>query len=211
MDEKDKLIEKEFRNWAKTGRMNHSLRSKTAALQIKKYRKRLISSIRPKKGDKIIDLGSGLGNFLFDLETKHPNKLELFGVDITGSLISESRKRAKKFKNIKFFKVGIDKIKFKENTFDYAFSMRSLHHFYRLVTMLKKIRKILKNGGKFTLFDWCRDLKEVEEWERHFKKTKKSHCKFFTSGEIKNLLERTGFKKIGVYKKDNYMIVTAYK
>lgn len=213
MGRKDELIKKEFENWSNPRCISHNGRAKAKMLLLRSYRKLLISNCKAKKGDKIIDLGSGLGDLVFDLEQKYPGKLELVGVDITRPLIRQSQKRAKKFKNknIKFVQAAIDKMEFKENTFDYAFCMRSLHHFYRPVTMLRRVRHILKNCGKIVIFDWCRDFREVEQWDIHYKKIKKSHYKFFTLDEIKNLLKGAGFKRISGHKKDNYMIVTARK
>lgn len=212
METKDKFIEEDFKNWLKNGCMGPNTSHKKIR-QITKQRKKLISTFRPKHGDKIVDLGSGLGDFIFDLEKKYPNRLEFVGVDLTNRLIIESQRRAKRFKNknIRFVRAGIDKMKLRRNTYDYAFSIRSFHHFYRPVTMLRKIRVIMNNGGKFTILDWCRDFKEVSVWDKHFRKTKKSHYMFFTLKETKRLLKKAKFRNISGCKKDRVMIVTAYK
>lgn len=175
------------------------------------YRNSLINLLDLKYGDKILDIGCGTGDFLIELDNKYKGKLRLTGIDVTPHFIEIAKGRTKQRRNIKVLNMSLNQLKFKNNTFHYIFAMRVLHHIKKPVKIINRIRKVLKKGGIFVVFDWCRDYDVVKAWDVRCKKKEASHQKFYTSHEAKELLENSGLSVTAVIKKNYYMILLCKK
>lgn len=91
---------------------------------------------------KIIELGSGTGNFLSLLEKKGFHNL--YGVDLSGKSISIAKKKCH---SAKFIKTSADSTGLKSSVFDVAVFMSSLHHLPDHKKAIIEVRRILKNKG----------------------------------------------------------------
>ena len=78
----------------------------------------------------------------------------------------------------------IDK-KFNKNSFDAILIIHTFHHMMDVSNILSKAGQVLKLGGKIYL----------EEYERNYGE-KLDNCPWFSSGKIKSMLKKAGFKSI---------------
>src|SRR3989344_7270142 len=81
----------------------------------------VLSFLKKVKGKKIIDIGCGSGIYTRILKKKGA---KVVGIDISQTLFEIAKKEVK---NVEFYKAGIYKLPFKNNTFDSAISALMLH------------------------------------------------------------------------------------
>lgn len=156
---------------------------------------------KPQKGQKILEIGCGDGEF-----TKRLVKLNLqvIATDITPKVIEKGKKGLKR-NNLKFLLDNAEKMRFSNNCFDIVCGISILHHINPNKT-LKEIYRVLKPGGQlfFTepnLFNphiyaglhigWLRKKMEFSPDETAL-----------IRWNISRLLKKIGFQKINVINYD---------
>ncbi len=99
-------------------------------------------------GKRLMDLGCGTG---FILEIAKPYFKELYGVDITPSMlkIAEDKFKNVKGKTMKVILANSDEVPFGDKHFDVVTANGFLHHLPDLYPTFKEAYRILKNGGVF--------------------------------------------------------------
>lgn len=99
-------------------------------------------------GKRLMDLGCGTG---FILEIAKPYFKELYGIDITPSMlkIAEDKFKNVKGKTMKVILANSDKVPFGDKHFDVVTANGFLHHLPNLYPTFKEAYRILKNGGVF--------------------------------------------------------------
>lgn len=143
-----KLIERDWNWWAYFWRVIHRQTIKGIDKWDRNVVKFIIKVLDCKRGDKILDLGSGSGEHTRLFAKKG---IKCVGVEIAPSLVSHARKKAKK-ENVKVEYIIQDmrKIDYKEE-FDYCIIISGTFGFfsdYQNLRFLNKIRKALKPEGK---------------------------------------------------------------
>jgi SAM-dependent methyltransferase len=198
---RDIVIQREFSKWPKSygkvGPPGIKIKKDFSKIHIKRQQM-AIKNLDVKKGQKIIDVACGVGKSLPILSKKVGIDGEVVGIDITRGMIDESRKRTKQLKNVILKKCGVDKIPFKAGSFDGVICTNAFHHFYKPVTMLREIKRIMKKGGKIVIIDMSRDTKKAIALDTKLRDKEKGHHKFFSSKEIYGLFKRVGFYKIKI-------------
>lgn len=111
------------------GKQINSLFSKLDKSNLKKY----------KKKGKILDLGCGAGNFLFEMKKQN---FETFGVDISTRACNIAEK-----KGIKVFNKDLKSCHFPDNFFDIVTLWHVFEHLHNPDFTLKEIYRILKIDG----------------------------------------------------------------
>lgn len=182
------------------------LLSNVGDMSLKRRARKIIESINPKKGEKIIDLGCGTGYYLF-LLSNLGIKLNLTGFDYDKKAIREAYDFFHD-KKIKFVTGDLHKITFKGNSFDKAVVSEVLEHVENDEKVLKEVYRILKPNGALVIsvpginypFFWD----PINFILQHFFKThiKKGffsgfwsgHLRMYSLEEIKQKFERVGFK-----------------
>lgn len=113
-------------------------------------------------GDKVLDLGCGSGQLLLLIAQNFPD-IEFVGIDLSENMLLEAEKiqKTKNIHNVKFVKADMTQLseKFGLNTFDVVISTDALHHLPEvsyLYQTLKEVKKVLKNDGRFSFFDFDR-------------------------------------------------------
>ena len=204
-------IEKEFSAWAEDyGKIKYSFWEGDLSEQHKEDQNKAIEMLKPEKGDKILDVGCGVGLASIKLASIiYPGTA--YGIDITKEMVSESQKNAKRLdvENVRFEKASVLELPFKNDKFDGSITTHAAHHFYKPVEMLSEIRRVLKQGSRFVLIDTCGSSKLIQEFEERLKKEEKAHHKFFKLSEAKKLLKDADFKEIEGYRKNHTMYLSA--
>lgn len=108
-----------------------------------------------KKGDVVIDLGSGAGNdaFIARFETGETGKV--IGVDFTPAMIEKARANADAmgFNNVQFLEGDIEKMPLTSNLADVIVSNCVLNLVPNKEAVIKEIFRVLKPGGHFSISD----------------------------------------------------------
>jgi len=155
-----------------------------------------------KKGDVIIDLGSGAGNDCFIARSETGETGKVIGIDFTPAMIAKARANAEKlgFNNVEFRQGDIENMPVTANMADVVVSNCVLNLVPNKFAVLQEVFRVLKPGGHFSISDIVLEgelpaaLKEAAEMY--------AGC---VSGAVQKkvyleLIEATGFKKITIQK-----------
>lgn len=144
------------------------------------------------------DLGCGPGQtarFLKNLGVK------VSGLDVSEKILEQARKRSP---DIHFRKGDILELEFEDNSVAAALAFYSIVHFDcdQAARAFQEISRVLKPGGKF-LLAYHAGSKTVHLTEFSGKKIDLDFT-FFTDDFVKECLNRCGFNKIEIIKRDPY-------
>jgi len=110
---------------------------------------------RIKKGDVVIDLGSGAGNDVFIARSETGETGKVIGIDFTEAMIEKARGNAEKlgFLNVEFRQGDIERMPVSSNTADVIVSNCVLNLVPNKDGVFKEINRVLKPGGHFSISD----------------------------------------------------------
>jgi len=161
-----------------------------------------------KKGDVVIDLGSGAGNDAFIARHETGEKGKVIGIDFTPAMIERARinNEVRGFNNVEFRQGDIEKMPVTANTADVIISNCVLNLVPSKDAVIKEIYRVLKPGGHFSISDIVLEgelPKEIKEAAEMY-----AGC---VAGAIQKkvyleLIEANGFKNITV-QKDKAIII----
>lgn len=108
-----------------------------------------------RKGDVVIDLGSGAGNDCFVARHETGETGKVIGIDFTEAMITKARANAEKlgFHNVEFRFGDIDDMPVSENMADVVVSNCVLNLVPDKQKVISEIYRVLKPGGHFSISD----------------------------------------------------------
>lgn len=123
-----------------------------------------------KKGDTVVDLGSGAGFDAFLAAKKVGNTGKVIGIDMTEEMIKKAKENAKKYgyKNTDFVLGDIEKIPLEDNSADKIISNCVINLATDKDKVFSESFRILKKGGRMFVSDIVL-LKELTEEQRNDK------------------------------------------
>ncbi|WP_423148962.1 arsenite methyltransferase [Rubrolithibacter danxiaensis] len=155
-----------------------------------------------RKGDLVIDLGSGAGNDCFIARAETGDAGKVIGIDFTEAMINKARENAEKlgFNNVEFRQGDIEKMPVTANTADVIVSNCVLNLVPDKENVFKEIFRVLKTGGHFSISDIV--------LSGHLPKNIREAAEMYAgcvSGAIKKeeyleIIKRTGFTSISIQK-----------
>ncbi len=154
--------------------------------------KKLVFSLLETKKGISLDLGCGTGNYTLELKNKG---FEVFGLDISKQMLKIAKKKRK---DLFLIRGDAYLLPFKDNTFDLVLSITLFEFIKEPEKVIKEIYRVLKPGGELiigtmnarSLWFLFKRLKSL------FRETAYRYARFYTVSELKNLLEKEGFKKV---------------
>lgn len=108
-----------------------------------------------KKGDTVIDLGSGAGNDCFIARHETGETGKVIGIDFTPAMIERARANAevRGFNNVEFRQGDIEMMPVSANVADVVVSNCVLNLVPNKDAVMKEIYRVLKPGGHFSISD----------------------------------------------------------
>ncbi len=108
-----------------------------------------------KKGDTVVDLGSGAGNDCFIALSETGPTGSVIGIDMTEAMIEKARENVKKLgvNNVKFILGDIEAVPLEENTADVVVSNCVFNLVPDKKAAFEETYRILKKGGHFSISD----------------------------------------------------------
>lgn len=99
-----------------------------------------------KNNVKILDVGTGNGNFVKIITALSDNYSEIIGIDLIEGAIEGCNKNFED-ERINFFRMDAMKMEFEDNSFDFVCLSNSLHHLEDISKILSEMERVLKPNG----------------------------------------------------------------
>jgi SAM-dependent methyltransferase len=108
-----------------------------------------------KKGDVVIDLGSGAGNDAFIARNETGETGKVMGIDFTPAMVEKARQNAEKlgFNNVEFRQGDIEHMPVSDNIADVIVSNCVLNLVPNKQAVIQEIFRVLKPGAHFSISD----------------------------------------------------------
>lgn len=155
-----------------------------------------------KKGDTVVDLGSGAGNDAFVARSIVGETGKVIGIDFTEKMIEKARANAAtlNFKNVEFRQGDIENMPLAGNIADVVVSNCVLNLIPDKLQAFKETFRVLKTGGHFSVSD----IVLVGELPEALRKNAEMYAGCVSGAiqkeEYLNIIAQTGFKNIQVQK-----------
>ncbi len=159
--------------------------------------KQLVDFFQDKKVKKVLDVGTGSGNFLAVLKSACPDA-DITGIDPNSESLKEA---SEKFPEVQLKKMSAENIELPENYFDVTSISMALHHLSDVEGALKEIQQVTKPKGWIIVSELFSDnlnsAQEVHKMYHHFgskidRVLGVSHNESFKKDDILKAVENCG-------------------
>ena len=142
-----------------------------------------------KKGDVVVDLGSGAGNDCFVARAKTGETGKVIGIDFTPAMIEKARANTEKlgFNNVEFRQGDIEDMPLTSNKADVVVSNCVLNLVPNKHKVFSEIYRVLKPGGHFSISDIVLNGELPDKW--------KEVAELY-AGCVSGAIQRTGYLAI---------------
>ena len=149
--EKTKLVQKVFSDVAS----NYDLMNDVMSFGAHRlWKKIFIDLVNPLKDDIIIDVGSGSGDLVLEIQNKNfDTKIDV--VDLNEEMLKEGKKRIKRG-NFNFYLQNAENLNFESNTYDKYLISFCLRNITNIDQALKEAFRVLKPGGKYYCMEFSK-------------------------------------------------------
>ncbi|MFZ0389941.1 MAG: methyltransferase domain-containing protein [Calditrichia bacterium] len=160
--------------------------------------------------DTILDIGCGTGWLLRQMKKNNP-LISGIGVDISTKMINVAQAEAlqERLDGLSFISADWEKLNMSDlldiigdKSLSHITCSSVFHYFGDAESALIKIYNVLNPGGQFLLLDRAKDGSALTQlWDLLHRFFIKDQVKFYTSGELIEMLKRTGFCDLKIKKK----------
>lgn len=161
-----------------------------------------------KKGDRVLDLGSGAGNDVFVARTIVGEHGHVTGLDFTDEMLEKANLNNNKlgFKNVDFVKGEIEDIPLDNDSYDVIISNCVLNLVPDKVKAFSEIARVLKPGGHFCVSD----IVLTGPLPQKLSDAAIMYAGCVSGAEMKvdyiNIIKASGFKNISILKEKEILI-----
>src|SRR4030095_8893313 len=161
-----------------------------------------------KKGDTVIDLGSGAGNDAFIARHEVGETGTVIGIDFTPAMIERARKNAEArgFNNVEFRQGEIENMPVTSNKADVIVSNCVLNLVPNKHKAFSEIYRVLKPGGHFSISDIVLEGELPEKWKKIAELYAGCISGAIQKKEYLTIIEEAGFTNIRLQKEKNIEI-----
>ena len=161
-----------------------------------------------KKGDLVIDLGSGAGNDAFIARHETGETGKVIGVDFTPAMIEKARKNAEArgFNNVEFRQGDIEELPVTSNKADVIVSNCVLNLVPNKHKVFSEIYRVLKPGGHFSISDIVLEGELPAKWKQIAELYAGCVSGAIQKKEYLSIIDEAGFKNRTLQKEKNIII-----
>ena len=149
--EKTQLVQKVFSDVAK----NYDLMNDVMSFGAHRlWKKAFIEIVNPSYNDRIIDVGSGSGDLVIEIQKKYLNtKIDI--IDLNKEMLKEGKKRVKKG-NVHFYQQNAENLSFADNKYDKYLISFCLRNVTNIDKSFREAFRVLKPGGKYYCLEFSK-------------------------------------------------------
>ena len=161
-----------------------------------------------KKGDIVIDLGSGAGNDAFIARHETGETGKVIGIDFTPAMIAKARRNAEArgFNNVEFRQGDIEDMPVTSNKADVIVSNCVLNLVPNKHKVFSEIYRVLKPGGHFSISDIVLEGELPEKWKKVAELYAGCVSGAIQKKEYLSIIEEAGFKNITLQKEKKIIL-----
>ena len=160
------------------------------------------------KQGRLLDIGTGPGRLLYEINKRNP-KIDLYGLDISKSMLFVAQQYLQNIKNVDLRVGNIVKTEYQTNFFDCIVSSGSFYCWDKPIEGLNEIFRILKQGKTAYIFESTGDYDQklfgsrLKENIKGFNIVRKIISEYFLKKQLKmtykinefnDILKKTDFK-----------------
>jgi SAM-dependent methyltransferase len=155
-----------------------------------------------RKGDTVIDLGSGAGNDCFIARHETGETGKVIGIDFTTAMIEKARANAEKlgFNNVEFRQGDIEHMPVGGNVADVVVSNCVLNLVPNKAAVIADIYRVLKPGGHFSISDIVLSGQLPEALQKDAEMYAGCVAGAIQRADYLNMIYSTGFKNVTIQK-----------
>ena len=145
------------------------------------------------RGDeRALDAAAGAGALALALA---PHVREVVAVDLVPELLAQGRQRAERFGNVEFVEGDATKLPFERSSFDFAGTLRSLHHIARPELAVAELARVTRLGGRIHVVDQLapRHPHAAVEGNPVERAREPAHTRTLADVDLRQLFESNGF------------------
>jgi len=163
-----------------------------------------------KKGDLVIDLGSGAGNDCFVARAETGETGKVIGIDFTPAMIKQARANAEKmgYNNVEFRQGDIEEMPLTSNRADVVVSNCVLNLVPNKHKVFSEIFRVLKPGGHFSISDIVLNGDLPEKWREVAELYAGCISGAIEQEDYLRIIEEAGFVNITLQKEKNIVVPT---
>lgn len=166
----------------------------------------IVPTLELKPGQKILDIGSGLGGHDFYMAQQYGVYID--AVDLSKNMMDVAINYYNRKPDIKdkinFRLCDVTKTDFPENYYDVIYSRDALLHIKEKPTLFQKFHEWLKPGGRVVFTDYVRGDGQLSQ--EFIDYVKQRDYTLYTRQEYEDLLKKTGFQSVNVQEiKDKFV------
>jgi SAM-dependent methyltransferase len=126
------------------------------ARQLAQFQKSLLELVKPRAGDRILDVCTGLGEPAMSIASIIAPSGQVVGIDLSTNMTEIARKSAAKrgLRNVEFVTMDAEKLEFPVKSFDVAVSCFGVQIVTDPEAAAKEILRVLKPGGRTGFTVW---------------------------------------------------------
>lgn len=161
-----------------------------------------------KKGDYVLDLGSGAGNDCFVARAIVGETGKVTGLDFTDAMLAKAVENSKRlgFTNVEFIKGDIEDMPFRDNEFDVIISNCVLNLVPDKNKAFAQMMRVLKSNGHFCVSDVVIKGNLPENLRKDAEMYAGCVSGAIDMDEYLNIIEKQGFNNIRVHKQKEITI-----
>ena len=161
-----------------------------------------------KKGDTVIDLGSGAGNDAFIARHEVGEAGKVIGIDFTPAMIDRARRNAevRGFNNVEFRQGDIEDMPVTSNKADVIVSNCVLNLVPNKHKVFSEIFRVLKPGGHFSISDIVLEGQLPEKWKQVAELYAGCVSGAIEKSEYLDIIQEAGFASITLQKEKNIIL-----
>jgi len=161
-----------------------------------------------KKGDTVIDLGSGAGNDAFVARHETGETGKVIGIDFTPAMIERARKNneVRGFNNVEFRQGDIEEMPVTSNRADVIVSNCVLNMVPNKHKVFSEIFRVLKPGGHFSISDIVLEGNIPEKWKQVAELYSSCISGAIQKKEYLDIIEEAGFINITLQKEKKIVL-----
>ena len=124
--------------------------------EIVRQRQHTLNKLSVKRGEKILDVGCGVGFLSYEIALQTGDSGRVSGIDQNSEMIRHANKRCENLRNTEFSEANANDLPFPEESFDAACCTQVLLYVNDVAQVISEIKRVLKPAGRIIIVetDW---------------------------------------------------------